>query len=620
MKLIKTEDAVGCMLCHDITQIIPGVVKDAVFRKGHVVTREDIPVLLSVGKEHLYVWEKQEGMLHEDEAAEILRSVCQNAQMDASKPKEGKIELTAQCDGVLKVDKEKLCRINAMGQMCISSRHGNFPVKNGDKIAGMRVIPLVIEEEKMKQVKEIAGETPVFALLPFQKKKAAIVTTGSEVYHGRIQDKFTPVVRQKLEEYGVEVLGNTICNDEPDMVTEAVNDWIKKGAQMVVCTGGMSVDPDVQEFTLSCDASLGTISSDGKKFYASPNATSGYLHVTSGTTTGKIKVTVKEADIVMKNSEIIADKAHPYSLEVISHIGENTFTYDPSSLSWSIEDPTVCKIENGILTGIKNGTTNITGSIGNFSGNMKVTVEIPESPKIPADDFSGWTTKSISSITDATVTPSGNNQAILGFTYKTGRLPYVEMDKAITLYSIPDTLRMLINSEIPVSKIQIACKANGDKEQYLEFEGITVNEDYLISIPLSDITGENNRGGFPVSLNYIKFYINTTGTISGQAYKIHIKEFSLVYNGIESGIDETVTGNKNMVVYPNPITGNTLFLQGENIVPGSSIRIYDRVGALILEQLLDETGIVNIGDQQPGVYIVNVQNELGTHVCKIVIQ
>ena len=227
-ELIKTEDAVGCMLCHDITQIIPGVVKDAVFRKGHVVTREDIPVLLSVGKEHLYVWEKQEGMLHEDEAAEILRSVCQNAQMDASKPKEGKIELTAQCDGVLKVDKEKLCRINAMGQMCISSRHGNFPVKKGDKIAGMRVIPLVIEEEKMKQVKETAGETPVFALLPFQKKKAAIVTTGSEVYHGRIQDKFTPVVRQKLEEYGeVRWKYNLQC-DEPDMVTEAVNDWIKK--------------------------------------------------------------------------------------------------------------------------------------------------------------------------------------------------------------------------------------------------------------------------------------------------------------------------------------------------------------------------------------------------------
>lgn len=244
MKLIRTEEAEGCVLCHDITQIIPGVVKDAVFRKGHVVTKEDIPVLLSVGKEHLYVWEKQEGMLHEDEAAEVLRSVCQNAHMDASKPKEGKIELIAQCDGLLKVEREALCRINAMGRMCISSRHGNFPVKKGDKIAGMRVIPLVIEEETMQQVRENAGETPIFSLLPFRTMKAAIITTGSEVYYGRIQDQFTPVVQKKLEEYGVEVIGRSICNDDPDMVTDAINEWVEQGAQMIVCTGGMSVDPD----------------------------------------------------------------------------------------------------------------------------------------------------------------------------------------------------------------------------------------------------------------------------------------------------------------------------------------------------------------------------------------
>lgn len=244
MKLIRTEEAEGCVLCHDITQIIPGVVKDAVFRKGHVVTKEDIPVLLSVGKEHLYVWEKQEGMLHEDEAAEVLRSVCQNAHMDASKPKEGKIELTAQCDGLLKVEREALCRINAMGRMCISSRHGNFPVKKGDKIAGMRVIPLVIEEETMQQVRENAGETPIFSLLPFQAMKVAIITTGSEVYYGRIQDQFTPVVQKKLEEYEVEVIGHSICNDDPAMVTDAINEWVEQGAQMIVCTGGMSVDPD----------------------------------------------------------------------------------------------------------------------------------------------------------------------------------------------------------------------------------------------------------------------------------------------------------------------------------------------------------------------------------------
>lgn len=244
MKLIRTEDAVGSVLCHDITQIIPGVVKDAVFRKGHVVTEEDIPVLLSVGKEHLYVWEKEEGMLHENDAAEILRQVCQNEYMKASEAKEGKIELTAETDGLLKINREKLNAVNGMGQMVLASRHGNFPVRKGDKIVGMRVVPLVIEEEKMNRVKEICGDEPIFKILPFKEMKAAIVTTGSEVYHGRITDKFTPVVESKLRERGVEVMGNIVCDDNSEMVTDAIRDWIGKGAQMVVCTGGMSVDPD----------------------------------------------------------------------------------------------------------------------------------------------------------------------------------------------------------------------------------------------------------------------------------------------------------------------------------------------------------------------------------------
>lgn len=244
MKLIRTEDAVGSVLCHDITQIIPGVVKDAVFRKGHVVTEEDVPVLLSVGKEHLYVWEKQEGMLHENDAAEVLRQVCQGQHMNASEAKEGKIELTAQCDGLLKINREKLNEVNALGQIVLASRHGNFPVKKGDKIVGMRVVPLVIEEEKMNHVKELCGEEPIFTILPFHQMKVGIVTTGSEVYHGRITDKFTPVVKAKLEEAGMEVLGNVLCDDESQMVTDAINDWIEKGAEFVVCTGGMSVDPD----------------------------------------------------------------------------------------------------------------------------------------------------------------------------------------------------------------------------------------------------------------------------------------------------------------------------------------------------------------------------------------
>ena len=150
MKLIATEDAVGHVLCHDITQIIRGVTKDAVFRKGHVVREEDIPVLLSVGKEHLYVWEKDENMLHENDAAAILYEICAGNNMHGSDVKEGKIELIADIDGLLKIDRVHLTAVNSLGEMMIASVHGNFPVKKGAKLAGTRIIPLVIEKEKME--------------------------------------------------------------------------------------------------------------------------------------------------------------------------------------------------------------------------------------------------------------------------------------------------------------------------------------------------------------------------------------------------------------------------------------------------------------------------------------
>ncbi|MGF0018533.1 molybdopterin-binding protein [Sporofaciens sp. SGI.106] len=244
MKLVRTEDAVGQVLCHDITQIIKGVTKDAVFRKGHVVTEEDIPVLLSVGKDHLYIWEKDEKMLHENDAAQILYDICKNEHMRPSEIKEGKIELIAECDGLLKVDTEKLNRINSLGEMMIASRHGNFPVKSGDKIAGTRIIPLVIEKEKMEKAKEEAGDRPIFEILPFKKRKVGIVTTGNEVFYGRIQDTFTPVIEEKLAEYDAEIIAHEISDDNHENITARIQKMLDAGADMIICTGGMSVDPD----------------------------------------------------------------------------------------------------------------------------------------------------------------------------------------------------------------------------------------------------------------------------------------------------------------------------------------------------------------------------------------
>ena len=244
MKLIKTEDAIGQVLCHDITQIIPGVTKDAVFRKGHIITEEDIPVLLSVGKEHIYIWEKDEHMLHENEAAQILYAMCRNEHMHPSEVKEGKIEVIADCDGLLKIDREKLKKVNGLGEMMIATRHGNTCVKEGDKLAGTRIIPLVIEKEKMERAKAVCQDGPILTLKPLHGKKVAILTTGSEVYHGRIEDKFTPVLVEKLKEYNCEMIFHEVYDDDHEAITKGCLQAIEQGAELVLCTGGMSVDPD----------------------------------------------------------------------------------------------------------------------------------------------------------------------------------------------------------------------------------------------------------------------------------------------------------------------------------------------------------------------------------------
>lgn len=244
MKLIKTENAVGHVLCHDITQIIKGVTKGPRFKKGHIVKEEDIPVLLSLGKDHLYVFEKDENMLHENDAARILCDLCKNEYMIESDIHEGKIELSAAVDGLFKVNKEKLYTVNHFGEMMIASRHGNTMVKAHDKLAGTRIIPLVIEKEKMEKVQQLCGQEPIFALLPFKHKKVAILTTGNEVYYKRIQDTFTPVIIEKLQEYDVEIIHHEILEDNHEKLTSKILQQIQNQADIVICTGGMSVDPD----------------------------------------------------------------------------------------------------------------------------------------------------------------------------------------------------------------------------------------------------------------------------------------------------------------------------------------------------------------------------------------
>ena len=243
MQKINVEDAVGTVLCHDLTQIIPGQMKDARFRKGHVIKEEDIPILLSMGKKHLFVYEVGDNMVHENDAALFLRDMCINEHMSESEIKEGKIELISNTRGYFKVDRERIKKINMQDELMIATlKDGDVDV--GKKIAGMRVIPLVIEKEKLENAKRIIGDEPLLTIYPYKIKNFGMVVTGSEVYNKIIDDKFSPVVENKLLSYGVKLVNKIYCDDDKKMIVNAINTLKSQNVDMIICTGGMSVDPD----------------------------------------------------------------------------------------------------------------------------------------------------------------------------------------------------------------------------------------------------------------------------------------------------------------------------------------------------------------------------------------
>jgi molybdenum cofactor synthesis domain-containing protein len=246
MKMVPVQSAIGMVLCHDVTRIVRGQSKGAAFKRGHILREEDLPQLLCMGKEHIYVWDigSDSGLLHENEAAARIAGAAAGKHITLSGCSEGRINLIASIDGLLKIDVEALLEINT-GEIVFVSLHTHQKVNKGKVVAGTRVTPLVIEESKVELVESICGRhKPLIEVLPFKALKAGIVTTGSEVYHGRITDQFGPVVREKLDEFECEVIGQSFVSDDRGRIVEEIRSFLSQGAEMIIVTGGMSVDPD----------------------------------------------------------------------------------------------------------------------------------------------------------------------------------------------------------------------------------------------------------------------------------------------------------------------------------------------------------------------------------------
>ncbi|MBI9080233.1 MAG: molybdopterin-binding protein [Pseudodesulfovibrio sp.] len=245
MKTMNVENAVGTVLCHDITRIVPGEAKGPAFRRGHVVTEADIPTLLDIGKEHLYVFDPGDGYVHEDDAARRIAKAAAGPGIDLSTPVEGKITLSASIDGLVDIDTDTLFKLNSVKDVIFGTIHTNQLAKKGRNLAGTRVIPLVVPEEIVAEAETILRDNaPLIQIRPLKACRVGVVTTGSEVYSGRIKDKFGPVIRKKFKSYGSTVIDQRLVSDQQDMTVKAIHDLLAEGADFIVLTGGMSVDPD----------------------------------------------------------------------------------------------------------------------------------------------------------------------------------------------------------------------------------------------------------------------------------------------------------------------------------------------------------------------------------------
>lgn len=245
MKKIKVEDAVGTVLAHDMTRITRGKFKGVAFKKGHLVQQEDIPALLRIGKQSLYVLELGQDQLHENDAAHRISRAISDQALEFTEPKEGKINIKTRQSGLLKINVDALLAVNKMDSIIVATLKNNFPCKTGDIIAGTRIIPLTIPKKNIDELEALTKETgAIVSVKPYTPLKVGAVVTGSEVFNGLITDDFGPSIGKKLMDAGCTLIKKILVPDDIPAISNAVLELKELGCELIITTGGLSVDPD----------------------------------------------------------------------------------------------------------------------------------------------------------------------------------------------------------------------------------------------------------------------------------------------------------------------------------------------------------------------------------------
>ncbi|MDI6744357.1 MAG: molybdopterin-binding protein [Thermodesulfovibrionales bacterium] len=337
VKTIPVTEAVGTVLAHDITEIKKDEFKGRAFKKGHLIKEEDITHLQRLGKENLFVLNIADDEMHEDEAAYALADALmgEGVKMEGD-PKEGKINIIADRDGLLKINKDILTQFNMLGDVMCATLHSNTPVKKGQLVGGTRAIPLVVKKSVVEEAVAIANSVKasehqsikdsdpltlchsdtscsgVIEVKELRKLCVGIVITGNEVYYGRIKDAFAPVITKKLQEYGCEIVGIYFAPDDEELIETRLRELVDAGAELLITTGGMSVDPDdVTRFAIRrlgvTDIVYGSAALPGAMFLVA------YLQNKSGVSLLRrpAEAGSQESGVRMQNSELRIPNSEP---------------------------------------------------------------------------------------------------------------------------------------------------------------------------------------------------------------------------------------------------------------------------------------------------------------------
>lgn len=386
---------------------------------------------------------------------------------------------------------------------------------------------------------------------------------------------------------------------------------------------GDIVSDDFRDFTLSCDASIGTC--EGTMFTAGGNFTTGKITASYNGVSVSTNMTIVESNIQIRiKPTILIDAAREYPIEVTASIGDNVYKYNPKAITWSIDNPEVATVDaNGVLRGIKEGTAQLVGEIGEYCDTTTVKVEIANAPKMNPTDFASWAGSAVSGITNATLAEDGT----LFYTYGSprGASAYVQIAKDVNYYSIPDKLWIKFTSSAPLSSMIIDLRTpqnvRANKVEILPAEGTAwaANTSYSVELPISALGDPADLMLYPLSLHYIQFYVEKASMTKGE-HTIKIEEFSAEYSSYSSGIEKiSVTNNAEVNIYPNPVVNETLTIG--SLAEIKEVEIYSLSGvAQLTETVNSEIATLDVSHLNSGVYFVRVKTSNDIIVKKIIVE